>query len=777
MEQRELRKLIKSTEGTLLDFKTTFYSISEKKSKTDFVKDLLSFGNSTLTAPGYIICGVKVHPTGEKEIVGIDEEIIIDDANWVQILRSYCSHPINFKMEKIKLNDYNRVIAVIEISSDQQRPILCTKDDGDKLRQGTIYFRNGSSNDIAKDLVTLEKIISNTTRFSQDKTVSNDPTYNKYSKFPPPPYYKFLGRDLEIQNIYDELINHHKNYLLSLTGDGGIGKTSIAYKVAEQIKESINKGEIAFDDVIWISAKDQRIYFDERRELHREFHSLEDLYNKILLIFYDIAFIQSLDFHKKAEHVNQALEGTKFFIVLDNLEVFSNDELSEIHNFIKNTPLGHKFLLTSRHDLRVQEFIPIQKFDKGITRLYISELVKDLGLKDSENLIENQINKFFEDFYLLTNGNPLYIKFFVSQMARKRSIIDILNRRNLEGEKPLKAYCFDSTLSTVTAKELLLMYSLAVTDNNQLSFHELKYVTSIEHNALQETLESLTSQSMLNKFYSNGQQIYSLNNLLRSYLIEEKRIPGAEYNRLQTKTRQISIYDKEINEDNAYNFGLRTLINKNEIMSYNMILEVLSNKDSYNEEYLQEILTLYPGNYLVPFYKSLRKINLNHNNSYNLYTEINSDFSHIISINHYDEQRVMLYVWKSILYIMLEKYDDVIKDLDYAMNNFTSEHKSLLAVLKATVLNRMALQEYAYNRFSTHDQHREAADTLFNDYMEDFLKKPYFFFFKKHIIYAYNKNNQHIKNQREKVFDFSPFARDIEILRNQQLFPQYAHSQ
>jgi hypothetical protein len=772
MEQRELKKLIKETEGPLLDFKSTFYNISDKKSKTDFVKDLLSFGNSTLTGPAYIICGIKVHDTGDKDIIGIDKHTLVDDANWVQILRSYSSHPINFMMEKVTLADYNRVVAIIEISMDQQRPILCIKDEGDKLRQGTIYFRNGSSNDIAKDLVTLEKIITSSTRTLPNEIVSNDPTYNKYSKFPPPPYYNFLGRDTEINNIYDELILHHKNYLLSLTGDGGIGKTSIAYKVADQIKESIKNGESEFDDVIWISAKDQRIYFDERRELHREFHSLEDLYNKILLIFYDISFIQSLDFLKKEEHVNQALEGTKFFIVLDNLEVFSNGELADIHNFIKNTPMGHKFLLTSRHDLRVQEFIPIQKFDKEITRLYISQLIKDLKLENDIN-IEQQISAHFEDFYVLTNGNPLYIKFFISQMARKRNITDILNRRNLEGEKPLKAYCFDSTLNAITENELLLLYSLAVTENNQLSFHEMKYVSSIEHNLLQETLESLTSQSMLYKTYSNGQQVYSLNNLLRSYLIEEKRIPGAEYSRLHTKTRKISIYDKDISRDFEYNFGLKTLVNKNEIMSYNMILEVLDNKESYNEQYLQEILTLYPGNYLVPFYRHLKKVNQQHN-TYNLYSEINGDFAHILSINQYDEQRVMLYIWKSILYLMLEKYDDVITDLDYVMNNFKSEHLSLLAVLKATVLNRMALEEFAHERYSDHDLHREGAEILFKEYMKDFLQKPYFFFLKKHIIYAYNKNNQHIKNQLPKITDYSPFSKDIEVMRNHSFFPQYA---
>lgn len=773
MEQKEIRKLINSSEGTLLDFKSTFYDISDRKSKTDFVKDVLAFGNSTLPGPAYIICGVKVHQTGEKEIIGIDPSIRIDDANWVQILNSYCSHPINFKMDKITLSDYNLSIAVIEISHEQHRPILCTKDEKDKLRQGTIYFRNGSSNDIAKDLVTIEKIISNSTRLLPNTMVSNDPTYNKYSKFPPPPYYKFFGRDSEINRIFEELIYHHKNYLLSLTGDGGIGKTSIAYKVADQIKDAIKKGESDFDDVIWISAKDQRIYFDERRQLNREFHSLEDLYNKILLIFYDFNFIQSLDFSKKEEHVNQALESTKFFIVLDNLEVFSNEELSDIHNFIKNTPHGHKFLLTSRHDLRVQEYIPVQAFDKGITLIYIQDLIKDLGLNTKDNSIESQVIKYFDLFYELTNGNPLYIKFFISQMERNRSLSDILNRRSLEGEKPLKAYCFDSTLNSVTANELLLMYSLAVTENNQLSFHELKYVTSIEHQTLQDNVESLTSQSMLNKYYSNGQLVYSLNNLLGSYLIEEKRIPGAEYSRLHQKTRNIAVHDKDINEGIAYNFGLKTLINKNEIMSFNMILEVLNNNEYSNELYLQEILTLYPGNYLVPFYRNFLKINTGQYNSYTLYSDINSDFAHIISIVQYDEQRVMLYIWKSILYIMLEKYDDVIKDLEYVMNNIETEHLSFLAVLKASVLNRMALEEYSHERFSAHDKHREAAEEIFDKFMDDFSTKKYFFFFKKHIIFAFNKHNQHVKNQKEKILNFSPYETDIQLLRNKQLFPHF----
>jgi Putative DNA-binding domain/NB-ARC domain len=769
MDEKILKRLLKEAEGTHLDFKTTFYDISDKKSKTDFVKDILSFANSTLDQPAYIICGVKENYSGEKEIIGIDSHQRIDDANWVQLLRSYTSHPINIKMEKVKLEIFNRYVAVIEISKEQHRPILCTKDEGEKLKQGVIYFRHGSTNDVAKDLVTLEKIISSSTKNRPGSTIANDPTYNKYSKFPPAPYYKFLGRDNEINTIFEELVYHHKNYLLSLTGDGGIGKTSIAYKVAEQIKDGISKGENDFDDVVWISAKDQRIYFDERRELHREFHSLDDLYNKILLLFYDIKFIKNMDMQKKEEHVNLALEGTKFFIVLDNLEVFTNEELLEIHRFIKNTPIGHKFLLTSRHDLRVQEFIPIHKFEKTISELYITDLINDLSDKNNETY-HSEIKQHFHKFYELTNGNPLYIKFFIAQVIRGRSLDDILKRRNIEGEKPLKTYCFDSTLNNLNKNELTLMYSLAVSDQNNLCFHELKYLTLIPHNLLQEILESLNSHSLVNKEFLKGQQVYSLNALLRTYLLEEKRIPGSEYSRLFQKSRKISHYDKEINISDAYNFGLQTILNQNEIMSYNMIIDLLKGNEVYNEHYLEEIMVLYPGNYLVPFYKNFKKIKDGKTSSYNIYTDINSDFAHVLTINNYDEQRVMSYVWKSFLYLMLGKYDDVIADINYVISNIQTEHISLLKSIEATVLNMKALDEYSHRRYTLHDSLRETADEIFTDNIQKFITKPYFLFIKRNLAFAYNKNNQHIKKQVAKLDDFSPFTPDPELLKNQSIF-------
>ncbi|WP_028987059.1 NB-ARC domain-containing protein [Thermicanus aegyptius] len=764
--EKLINRLLKKTEGTYLDFKRDFYKINDKKSKIDFVKDILAFANSTINEPAYILCGVQEKETGDKEVIGIDPSIRIDDASWVQFLNSYASHPINFFMKKIKSDLYNKTFVLIEISTNQQRPIFCIKDEGDKLKKGNIYFRNGSSNDIAKDLVTLEIMISKTMMQGNSNLQVSDPTYNRYSKFPPAPYYEFIGRREEIKKIYDELIDHHKNYLLSLVGDGGIGKTSIAYKVAEEIKDKIDGGVSNFDDVIWISAKDQRLYFDERRELNPEFRSLDDLFNKILLIFYDVNYIKDMNRRKKLDFVNQALEGTKFFFVLDNLEIFDGEEINQIYQFIKNAPFGHKFLLTSRHDLRVHEFVKIERFNLESSREYINNLVINLNVNeiDKDDIINN-----FNEFYTLTNGNPLYINFFISQILRGRKLKDILAKRNLESEKSLKAYCFDSTLSNLSGDELKVMYTLAVSEQNFLSFNELRYVTLIQESSLFNIIGSLTSHSLVYTEYQRNTKVYSLNWLLKSYLLEEKRIPVGEYTRLYQKVRTISIFSHPIKEELAFNFGLRSLINTNEIMSYNMILNVLDNVNNQNvDSTLDDIIRLYPGNYLVYFYKNLLNIS-NGTNLYNVYANINSDFAHILSVIKYDEERVMSYVWKSFLYILIDKYDDVINDMDMLINNSNKDHIELINIIKATCLSMKAFNEYRYNRFNLHDQLRDDADVLFSNNLRGFIGKPYFLFIKKNLIYAYKQNLLHVKKTKISI-ENGQFVSDILILKDLKLF-------
>ena len=132
----------------------------------------------------------------------------------------------------------------------------------------------------------------------------------------------------------------------------------------------------------------------------------------------------------KNKYINQILNEYKFFFVLDNMEVFSENDLLEIYNFIESVPLGHKFLLTSRHHIRVPNFVKIGNFDKKLCEEYIKDVANEYEVS-VENI--NEIWNNLDSFYYLTGGNPLYIRFFISQIKKGRTLKDILERHPYRG--------------------------------------------------------------------------------------------------------------------------------------------------------------------------------------------------------------------------------------------------------------------------------------------------------------------------------------------------------
>ncbi|CAH1198729.1 hypothetical protein PAECIP111893_01083 [Paenibacillus plantiphilus] len=266
---------------------------------------------------------------------------------------------------------------------------------------------------------------------------------------------------------------------------------------------------------------------------------------------------------------------------------------------------------------------------------------------------------------------------------------------------------------------------------------------------------------MIYKEFIKGQQVYLLNSLLKSYLLEEKRIPGGEYNRLLQRNRTFKLFDKEIPEEQAFNFGLKTIINKNEIMSFNMSIDLLENIEG-SEDHMEVINKLYPGNYLLPLYKSLIHIRRDRT-GFSIYNEINTEFVHASNFVNYDELKVMLNVWKSLLYMVIGKYDDVIHDIDY-INSYSNEHQSLLSMLKGAALSKKATEEYASQRYTRHDDFRYEANELFLSSISDFMSRPYFFFVKRNILSCYHSNSRHLKNQNPEYKDFS-FVTDFNLIR------------
>lgn len=770
MEEKQLRQLLKGDERELVDFKRDFYDSEGKDGKVSFVKDILAMANSCRNIDAYILCGIEQDKLSrETKVVGVPDRLFIDDAIWHQVVSKYASHPVGFQITKFRSSAHNVHLVAVRVYKDQNRPVICTKDEGGKLTAGAVYFRNGSMNDVATDLVTIEKMIAETANRTTRDPVESDPTYNRYAKFPPAPYYTFFGRKQEISDIYSKLINHHKNYLLSLFGDGGIGKTSVAHSLALDVLQKRDREEITIDDVIWISAKDQRIYEDQRLEINQEFKSLDDLFNKILLVFHSPSDIRSLTLEQKRDRVEQALVGTRFLFVLDNLEVFTSVELGQIIDFISNTPQGHKFLITSRHDIRVHDFIELIGMDDDTFKEYCEDVMAHFQI---EEITAEQVRQEVHKLFSMTNGNPLYLKFFLAQIKKGRRVADIISRKNTEGERGLKQYCFDTTLGQLSDKELLTMYAIATADSELVSLNELVFMTRLERAELTHIADELIAVSLINSTYANDEKSYLMNQFLKSHLKEERRIPAAEVAKLVGRSRSYYSALGKVDAPTRLNFFLGDDLPKNKTASFNSTFDVL--KDGHRmdpgviKEKLRDAARLYPGNYLVPFIKYFGKVVNTRRSGYMIYADMNAEFNALVPDIADAPDLVGMYVWKSLLNTSLGRLDDILLDLSseaVTTNELYDVGESLIACLRGVAYHLKAIDAYRTQHPHDHDTFREIADELFGEHIDSFMSQPFFYFIKKDIFYNYSAHVWHMRKERVPYRSLEPVQEDYKMLR------------
>lgn len=589
-------------------------------------------------------------------------------------------------------------------------------------------------------------------------------TISRGSKLPPKPYFNFRGRKKEIEQVYHRLINHHKNWLLALTGAGGVGKTSVAFEVANQV---LSQSSREFDDVIWISAKNYGMFGVERRELTREFRSVEDLYSKILLVFFDPPEIHDLSLKEKVRMVHQCLEGTRFLFVLDNLEVFSQDELDQIVQFVSEAPLGHKFLLTSRHSLRVHDMIEVPGMDYPTFTEYSEDVMSVFELAPS---LRDDVRNNLRELFRITTGNPLYLKFFLAQVQKGRAVSDIIARRGTDSEQGLREYCFDTTLSQLTEFELMAMHALASVAKDAVSLHELAYTTNIGKTELGRTMDKLSSVSLVTtSFGRQGEPQFSINPFLGQYLLEESRVPLAERHRLEDRSRLFSAMLVDLPDEIRINFILGESLEDSTLASFNLSLEVLRNSQlepASAESLLQDAVLLYPGNYLVPLARYLAQRSTPMHN-YGRYGDLNRTFSALNIRGGPD--LVGMYVWKALLYLFSGKYGDVEADLNLAAvreNEAFPGAEPLIGCIRACALHQDAWDWYNRQQYKEHDRAREAAEVLFSQFYARFMERPYFLFLKRMVHKSFQKHRKFYKSQTVSERDLRPFTEDFPVFKS-----------
>lgn len=251
----------------------------------------------------------------------------------------------------------------------------------------------------------------------------------------------FIGRREQRERLLKQLQGSHP--VISITGEGGVGKSSLALRVLYDLVESDD--DVEFDAVIWVSLKTRVLTPLGIKEISGAISDATGILFAVekSLGGYDL---QSSD---PFAQLSSYLEELNILLALDNLETLTDPRLSE---FLEEVPSGSKILITSRVAPQVGLSVPLAGLDLGEAKQLFYQFCKVLGLEEMRRVPASKI----ESYCMKLQLNPLAIKWFIKSVSNGAEPARLLARSGDTFESILQ-FCFENVFESLddNAREIL----------------------------------------------------------------------------------------------------------------------------------------------------------------------------------------------------------------------------------------------------------------------------------------------------------------------------------
>jgi len=285
------------------------------------------------------------------------------------------------------------------------------------------------------------------------------------SKLPRRPY--FVGRNEEIEAILHSLQPNSRTFIIGVEGIGGVGKTALAIEVGHRCIESD-----LFESAIWISAKESILTLHGIEPVIPEAKTLSDI---LITIGTSLGnpTIGNLSIKDQIHRAYNLLARRTTLLILDNFETLSKNEQHDILDFLRNSPMTLKVVVTSRERVSEGQIIRLQglSFEESNALLDWDAQQKHIQLtKDQSKHLVN-----------LTGGLPLALLWVQGQIAvLGYSVTQVLDKLSLDTDIPILQYCFNHSWNLLRHNnEKKVLFILAL-QPEAVSREALKEIAGVE---------------------------------------------------------------------------------------------------------------------------------------------------------------------------------------------------------------------------------------------------------------------------------------------------------
>lgn len=321
----------------------------------------------------------------------------------------------------------------------------------------------------------------------------------------------FVGREDVKRQIIKKLKSAHP--IISIIGDGGIGKTST---VLSCIYDIIDEPDFPFEKVIWVTLKTKSLQNGEFKDIKNSIKSFADSIEKNEIL--------RKEKMTNIELLLSYMEIYKTLFILDNLETINS---SEVRDLFEDLPMGSKILITSRIGVGEYETrLVLKNFTECEANNYFRRLVKAYNTSLFEKLSDIEIKNYTEKLY----NSPLCIKWFIINVGKGNSPDILINNQD-----ELIEFCLSNVFDKLSdnAKHLL---TIILVKQDICSIAEMVYLNNDDYMQSIKAVNELCGCNFLEQV-DYGK--YCVPEFARKYLIKKIDEKSKEYIEVKKKNNEL----------------------------------------------------------------------------------------------------------------------------------------------------------------------------------------------------------------------------------------------
>lgn len=300
-----------------------------------------------------------------------------------------------------------------------------------------------------------------------DKVLHNlpDPDYDETG---------LVGRGDEAKKLMQALEFGREN-VITITGEGGIGKTALALDVAYRLLDSDSN---PFDAVLWVSLKTEKLTANGVELLNDAIQGIDE----------SVAALSgglSGDFNGSIRELSESLDGIQCLIVLDNLESAQGSEIIALYEALPNTV---RYLFTSRLGIgELERRYPLLPLSMAEAKL----LFRKFAAKRGQRPLAGLSDKTLEEVVARLRFSPLAIRWYVLSAEAGRVPSDLIH-----SQQELLDFCVKNVYDSLSEGSQAVLTVLRALDR-AIGFDEFAVLTDMPIDDLRSATQELTRGSLV----------------------------------------------------------------------------------------------------------------------------------------------------------------------------------------------------------------------------------------------------------------------------------------